>query len=213
MQFVNRMALGGILSDDVAALRGKNAIIVCLKESSLLTCLSMAIKLRAWVFPLVVEPIYAPGPPRRLLGAVDSKGNFYFANEGQPSADGQQIEALKPTAVKLAQQKAAAYDMDLDPRRLDGRDLIFVGDVMTDTLLLSVALQMLKTLRPKSVTTIIGNASAPAAELARLTAAKTQILDVLPGVTMDDDHYFQHPDDYDTGQKQLITKHIAAYWQ
>src|SRR5674476_1635760 len=67
MNFMDRTALGNTLAHKLLQLRGKGAVILCLQESSLLTCLTMAKQLHAWVYPLIYAPVYTSANTHRML--------------------------------------------------------------------------------------------------------------------------------------------------
>lgn len=220
MYFNDRIALGTTLARGLQDFRGKDAVILCLKESSLLTCLTMAKELRAWVYPLVFMPIYSKDNPRLTLGAVDENGKSYLnpeigINELEqlPTAFKSAVEDQKQEALAAIKQQLASYGMEFDIHHLDGRDVIIAGDIVTSPLPLVVAWQLLDTIVPKSLTIVVGNATPAVADLVRISGDKTTVLDVLSGVVSDDDHYFQHPDSYSLEEKRKLTQHIATYWQ
>lgn len=219
MNFMDRTALGNTLAQRLGQLYGKEAVIVCLQESSLLTCLTMAGQLRAWVYPLVYVPIYTPDAAHQLLGAYDQEGDFYPLPDG-PAAKAEvapeitaAIDDQKEAAATLLREQKAKYGITFDEHRLDGRDVILAGDIVADILPLVIAQQLLKNVQPRSLTAVAGNATPATAQLLRVSAGHTEILDVLNGNVSDDDHYFEHRDEYTLDQKQTLTQHIAAYWQ
>lgn len=218
--FNDRVALGETLARGLEDLRGKDAVILCLKESSLLTCLTMAQKLRAWVYPLLYVPLSNPGAFGRPIGAFDEEGVFCpnpdvtNGNAKSLSAQAQAIiESQKAAAAEAIKTKRASYEMEFDKRLMEGRDVIIAGDVITSPLPVAVAMQLLGSIRPKSLRVAVGNATPPAASLLRICADKPVILDVLSGVVHDDGHYFQHTDGYTAEQTRTLTHNITAYWQ
>lgn len=221
MYFIDRATLGKTLAGSLQEFRGKDAVILCLKDSSLLTCLTMAMQLRAWVYPLVFVPIYSEDGAHQMIGAVDEDGQFCFDSQTSSTTEIEQLPPEVQTAIRNQRQGAilsthrqlVSYGMPLDKQRLNGRDVIIVGDVLTSPLPLIVAMQMLSTVTPKSLTAVVGNATPSVVDLVRISADKTTILDVISGVVFDDDHYFEHPDTYTMEQKRTLTQHIATYWQ
>jgi predicted phosphoribosyltransferase len=219
MNFTDRTTLGVTLADRLKQLHSKDAVIVCLQESSLMTCISMASKLHAWVFPLIYEPVYTPDHAHRLLGAFDQDGIFCHYHVGpvdelkSSDEDTDIIESSKKEAMKVIHAKSASYDMELNKHSLDGRDTILVADVIISPLPLLVAQQYLEPVTPKSWTSVAGNASPIAAQLLRMSAVKSEILDILSGVVSDEDRYFLHADTQSLKQKHTLTRHINAYWQ
>jgi hypothetical protein len=96
---------------------------------------------------------------------------------------------------------------------LDGRQVILVGDVITSPLPLVVAHELLKDVTPKNLTAVVGNVTPEVAQLVRMSASDTEILDILSGIVFDESHYFEHVDEYTSKQKHTLTENIAAYWQ
>lgn len=219
MNFTDKTTLGTTLAKRLPQLKHKDAVIVCLQESSLMTCISMASKLHAWIFPLIYAPVYTPDHAHKLLGAFDQDGEFCPLHLGPVSElkttpeITDTVESSKKEAMKSIHSQLAAYDMPLDKHSLDGRDTILVADVISDPLPLLVARQFLSSVTPKSWTAVAGNATLQTAQLLRMSAVKSEILDILSGVVSDEDRYFQHADNYTRKQKHTLTQHINAYWQ
>ncbi len=210
-----------MLARDLQQFRGKDAVVLCLQDSSLLTCLSLAMRLRAWVYPLIYVPVYAsPLAGSKMLGAYNEESVFCQNPDLEVDGDGeitteQQaiVESLKVGALDVIKQQMSSYEMSVDKHCLEGRDVIIIGDVVMSGLPFAVAAKLLEGIRPKSVTTIIGNATPAAAEAARMSAEKVTIMDVLCGPVYHEDHYFERPDEYNAEQKHILTKHVTAYWQ
>lgn len=227
MNFTDRTMLGTMLASKLQQFRGKDAIILCLQESSLLTCLTMASELRAWVYPLIYVPVYTPDHSHRLLGAFDPDGEFCPLRTDPASAlevSPKNTDVLKDTlkgvlkskrkgAMKSIDTMTASYGMKLDKHHLDGRDVILAADVIISPLPLLVAQQFLKSVAPKSLTAVAGNATPETAQLLRISASKTEILDILSGIVSDENHYFNHISTHTSEQRHELTQRIAAYWQ
>jgi predicted phosphoribosyltransferase len=219
MNFIDRTALGDMLAQRLQQFHGKDAVIVCLQESSLLTCLTIAGQIRAWIYPLIYEPIYTPDHSHKLLGAFDQEGEFCplpddLATEAKLSPEMEAIiKEQRAEAMKSIETLTSSYGLTLDKHSLDGRDVILAADVVTSPLPLLVARQLLKDAAPKTLTAVIGNTTPEVAQLIRISAAETEILDILSGVVFDEDHYFEHTDTYTSEQKHTLTQHVAAYWQ
>lgn len=220
MYFNDRVTLGKTLAHELESFRGRDAVILCLKESSLLTCLTMAMELRAWVYPLLFVPVYTQDATHVRLGAITEDGTFcahpdapFDQSEQLPQEAMADVENQKQAAGAVIQESLAKYEMELNKLQMNGRDLLIVGDIVTNTLPLAVAQQFLSNINPKSLSIAVGNATPAVAEMIRVSADKTTILDVISGITSDDDHYFQHPDSYTPDEKFTITQHIATYWQ
>jgi len=220
MLFNDRTLLGKTLAASLQRYRGKDAVVLCLKEESLLTSVTVATELRAWVYPLLSSPVYSQDASHRLFGAYDEDGTFCLNPDGVessleefPSDIRSLIESQKTAALQDIKAQTAKYEMTLNKQSMNGRDIIIVGDVITAALPLALASQLLSTIRPNSIAVAIGNTTPHGAALARLLAEEPTILDVISGVVLDDGHYFEHPDAYDSEQKYALTQHIAAYWQ
>jgi predicted phosphoribosyltransferase len=239
MNFIDRISLGDALALRLQQFRGKDAIILCLQESSLLTCLTIASQLRAWLYPLVYEPVYSSGHDHRLLGAYCPDGEFCHLPDDHGQAktaidrleksgsttahhkpakatadsDSKAIKKQKAKAMKLIEKRLSDYGVTLDKHQMDGRDVILVADVLTDALPLAVAQQVLKGAKPRSLTAAAGNATTETAYMLRLSAGSAEIMDVLSGVTFDHERYFEHRDSYTSEEQHTLTQHIASYWQ
>lgn len=220
MLFNDRTVLGKTLATGLQRYRGKDAVVLCLKQESLLTCVTVATELRAWVYPLLSSPVYSQDASHRLIGAYDEDGNFCMNPDGVESSLDELspdthffIESQKSAALQDVKEQAQKYEMTLNKQSMSGRDVIIVGDVVTSALPLALASQLLSTIRPNSIAIAIGNTTPRGAASARLLAEQPTILDVISGVVLDDEHYFEHPDAYDFEQKYALTQHIAAYWR
>jgi predicted phosphoribosyltransferase len=221
MNFIDRTALGETLAQRIQEFHGKDAIIICLQKSSLLTCITVASQLRAWIYPLLYEPVFTDDHARTLLGAYDQNGEFCPVpvagtkeDTKEQSAEVEKIIKKQKTAAKKAIRKQLKkYGMAIDQSQLNGRDIIIAGDVVTSTLPLVVVQNLLKDVTPRSLTAVVGNVTPDVAQLVRLSAGKSEILDILSGVYYDEDRYFEHADTYTEEQKYTLTQHIATYWQ
>lgn len=211
MYFTDRVTLGKQMAQGLDKYVGKDAVIICLDETSLLSCLSMARRLRAWVYPLVYEPIYSKNGAFTSVGAIDANGEVYFHPDTTKEVE-ELVYSQRESAKAAAIKKQAAYEMTLDQNVLSGRDVILACDVLVDPIPLVIARRMLDHALPKSLHVVIGNASPIVAEQVRMTADETLVLDVLSGVIADRERYFQKQDEYTIEQKRSLTKHITAYW-
>lgn len=223
MNFTDRSSLGDMLARRLQRLRGKDAVILCLQENSLLTCLTMASQLRAWVYPLIYAPVYTPDDAHRVLGAFDQDGVFCplpevlnddpLAEPEVPAEVTKIVDKQRPAALKTMRTETANYGMLLDKHRLDGRYVILAADIITNPLPVLVAQKFLEDVRPKGLSAAVGNATTETANLLRMSAAQTDILDILSGRLPDESQYFEQADTYTAKQKHTLTRHIAAYWQ
>lgn len=90
MYFISRYELGKTLASKVQHLRGSEPIIVNLKDSWLLTAISVASKVRGWVYPLLTEQLVIPGDDR-IIGLINQDGELCY----NPSLSKFEIEDLE----------------------------------------------------------------------------------------------------------------------
>lgn len=218
MYFINRASLGASLSERLPELRGKEAIIVCLKESALLTCIHMATKLRAWIFPLLYQPIQNPANEAQVLGAITQDGEFCINPAVEPAQfDYIQseffgvIEDRKRSAMQLLNQMTSGYGVSMDKHVMNGRPVLLTSDILTNRLELAIAKQLLRPLTPSIVYGVAGNTTIDVSDMFHLETQVTQIMDILPS-PLGDDHYFEQPDDYTAEQKRALALNISTYW-
>lgn len=219
MYFNDRMALGNKLADNLTVLKGTDAILVCLKPSSLMVAISMGVKLRAWVLPLFYESIKNPLDPTSLLGALAQNGEFcldpaispndyeYIVQEFMA-----QLEDEKRAALSRLNAAMNDYHGTADPHILNNRSVVLVGDVMFDGMALEVAKSLLKPLTPAVVYGTVGNATIEVSDAFRTNTNQSVILDVLPSSVLGEDHYFETADAYSLSEKQALAINIAQYW-
>jgi len=220
MNYASRVSLGNTLAQRLKKFRGKGAIVVCLERDSLLTCLTIASQIHAYVYPLLYEPIYNEDNIHQPLGAYDQDGEL-CPLPGGPVAHSEDLtpemrgmlKHLHVPAVEAVMAEKKKFDMSLDKSALNGRDVILAVDILTSVVPVYVVRKLLSEVTPKSVTAVAGNATLETAQLLRLTAAHTEILDVVSGITFDPDHYFEDRDSYSIDQQHTLTRNIASYWQ
>jgi predicted phosphoribosyltransferase len=217
MYFLDRLSLGAKLADGITSVRGTDAIIVCLKDSSILTCISMATRLRAWIFPLEFEIVDNPMNRGHTLGAVTIEGEFiqhpdisHFEYDEVEMEFGAQLEDMKREAMSALNRRATKAT--LDKHIMNGRTIILAGDILFDALGLAVAESIMKPIRPKEIIGVAGNVTADISDKFHLTTNSIEILDILPTSLYDDDHYFEKPDAYSMDEKWSLAKNICNYW-
>lgn len=217
MYFDDRVSLGKRLANETQEFKGNDAVIVCLQESSLLTCLSMAMELHAWVYPLLYSPVYSQDLAHSLIGVHTDDGTF-IANKDEYgkefSLEEHQItiQSNRQTAIRNIQSQIEKYEIIPDKHCMQDRDVLLVADVLTNTMPIVLVNNLLQSIRPKSLTVLAGNVTPQAAEELRRIGDDTIILDILSGMVFDPDHYFEHDDAYSLDQKYKLTHHIATYW-
>lgn len=219
MYFNDRMSLGNKLADNVSEIKGTDAILVCLKQSSLMVAISMAVKLRAWIFPLFYEKLINPLDPTSTLGALNQNGEFcrhpnitsneyeYIQQEFMA-----QIEEEKRTAMSRLNETMNAYHGTSDPHILNNRNVVLVGDVMFNNLELEIAKLIMKPLTPARIYGTVGNVTVDVSDEFHLTTNESYVLDILPSSIMGEDHYFENQDAYSSDEKQALALNIAQYW-
>lgn len=219
MYFSDRLALGERLADTLPEIRGTDSIIVCLKESSMMVAIVMAIRLRAWILPLFYEKIPNPMDPSSTLGAMAQSGEFCLQptiseNEYEYIVEEYmaQIEEAKREAMSRLNQAMNDYHGTEDSHVLNNRNVILAGDVMMNPLELEVANIVLKPLTPLAVYGAVGNVTVDVSDRFRLSTNKSSILDILPSSVMGEDHYFESRDAYSDEEKKLFAINIATYW-
>ncbi|PID30295.1 hypothetical protein CSA80_02605 [Candidatus Saccharibacteria bacterium] len=219
MYFTDRTALGNALAENLKQLSGTDAILVCLKPSSMMVAIAMAIKLRAWILPLFYESIINPLNPLARLGAVAQNGEFcldptitsndydYISREYM-----NQLEEAKRTAYSKLTRAMNQYHGTTDPHILNNRSVVLVGDVMFNGIGLVVAKSLLKPLKPAAVYGSVGNVTIDVSDRFRTMTNETKVLDVLPSSVFGEEHYFEKPDAYSYEEKQALAHNIANYW-
>lgn len=219
MYFNDRMSLGDKLADNLIDIKGTDAIIVSLKQSSMMVSIAMAIKLRAWILPLFYEPLVNPLDRTKLLGALTQNGDFclhpdittseydYIVQEFMST-----IEQEKRSAMSRLNKVMNQHHGVTDPHVLNGRNVILVGDVMMHGLELKIAKHMMKPLRPARVYGMVGNTTIEVSEAFHLSTDQSHVLDILPTSFMGEDHYFEAADAYSHDEKQSLAINIAQYW-
>lgn len=219
MYFNDRMALGNRLADSLLGIRGTDSILVCLKPSSMMVAVAMAIKLRAWIFPLFYESMINPLDPTKKLGAIDQDGEFclhpmitnnefeYIHQEFMS-----QIEEEKREAMSRLNQTMNQYHGTTDPHIMNNRNIVLVGDVMMNSLELEIAKLIMKPLTPAAIYGTVGNVTADVSDQFHLDTNQSVILDVLPSAVFGEDHYFENQDAYSHEEKQSLALNIAQYW-
>lgn len=221
MNFIDRTSLGDTLAERVQQYHGKDAVVVCMQESSLLTCLTIARHIRAYVYPMIYEPVHSPDHVHLLVGAYDQDGDFVALPDG-PADDEEKklpedirksLKKQKTAAMKSIRFALAGYGMTIDKRQLNGRDVILAADILTNEVPVIMARHLMKDITPRSLTAVAGNATPDVAQLLRVSAASADILDILTGITFDEEHYFEHADTYTIDEKRTLAQNITTYWQ
>ena len=219
LYFSDRITLGNRLSEQLEYLHSKDAIILCLKESSLLTAVALGSNLRAWIYPLLYEIVTHPEDRTKEIGAINADGEFckhpditdadleYITMESAGA-----LEDSKRQAMHLVNQQAIQFGDTLNEHVMNGREVILAGDIVTSPMQIAVAQQLLKSLSPKGIHGVAGNVTADVSDLFHLNTSEAHVLDVLPGIIFDDDHYFEKSDTYSRDEQRALALHIQTYW-
>lgn len=216
MYYTSKIDLGFKMANKLSYLRGTESVVISLQAKTLSTCLSMASRLRAWVYPLLTEKIYLPGDPR-VLGVVNQDGDFCW--NPQFSTYEQQefvaefygvIEDKKRQAFSLINKQLTDYGT-LNKKSLNGRNVIIVGDIVKDSVEVVAARELLKEVRCNKLFASGGNVDVVAADNLRLLADEAYFFDVMSNL-FNEDHYFEHPDSYTDEEKKKLVTNIATYW-
>lgn len=179
----------------------------------------MAIKLRAWIFPLFYEKLINPLNPTATLGALDQNGEFCL----NPEISTNEFEYITQEFMgKIEDEKRAAmsrlnrsmneYHGTSDPHILNNRNVVLVGDVMFNSLELEVVKLITKPLMPARVYGTVGNVTIDVSDQFHLHTNESYMLDILPSSILGEDHYFENQDAYTTEEKQSLALNIAQYW-
>jgi hypothetical protein len=216
MYFSDRLTLGKKLAGSLESIRGTDAIIVCLKAQSLLTCVSMATYLRAWIYQLEYETINNPLDETKILGAVTDEGDFvlspniskYELDEVEMEFTGLMEDRKREAMSTLNRRGNKPYDKHV----MNGRPVILTGDILFDTLSIAIIKNIMKPIRPSAIIGVAGNVTVDVSDKFHMETTSTSILDILPHGMFDDDHYFEKADEYSEDEKRALATNICNYW-
>jgi Uri superfamily endonuclease len=195
-----------------------DSIIICLKPSSLLSCIELAAHLHAYIYQLWYEPVDDPFNITRTLGAVLPSGKFvlnpeisrgeydYICSEFQSHV----LERQRVAASRI--NKNPHVDHNIDLHVANGRNVLLFGDILKDIMEIEVAKTLLKPLSPTSINGVGGNITSDVSLKFQIDTDSVTYMDVLPHSIFDDDHYFEQPDPYPESQKISLAQNISLYW-
>jgi predicted phosphoribosyltransferase len=214
--FISRYELGKTLASKVQHLRGSEPIIVNLKDSGLLTAISVASKVRGWVYPLLTERLVIPGDDR-IIGLINQDGELCY----NPSLSKFEIEDLEINNQSTIQEASREAFGRLNRRiseygfvnkdALRGRTVVIVGDIIKDELEIGAARDYLKTVAINRIISLVGNISPDSSTLLYLESDESSFLDIVPNM-FDDSHYFEHSDQYSIEDQRKLALNISQYW-
>lgn len=217
MYYIDRTDLGSRLASQISSFVVPEPIIVCLKESSLATAVSLASSLHGWIYPLVSETIQLDAD-NRVLGVISSDGSYTvnpalsrFEVEDIMMENHGVIEDKKRQAFSRLNQSASVYG-HLNPEVFNDRLVILCADIIKDQLHIGAIKNIMKPYRPRSVIAAVGNIDVDAADLMRLTADQVRLMDVMSSM-FDDGHYFEKTDPYPLETLQQIAMNISQFWK
>ena len=217
MYYIDRTDLGKKMASRVSGFIKSQPIIICLSESSLCTAIALAVELRGWIYPIISENIKLESDDR-IIGVIDAEGQ-YTENPQLSSFEIADImaeyhgmvEDKKREAFSKINRNAAPY-AKLNPDIINGREIIVCGDIIRNQLQLGAVKTLIKPRSPLDIIGVGGNVDINAADFLRLTANKTEMLDIMSSM-FEDDHYFEKPDAYTIEQKQSIAMNISQFWK
>lgn len=216
MYYPNRLELGNMLAGRLQSLRSSEPIVLCLKESAMPVCISIASQLRGWIYPLLVERIIIPGDPR-IIGVINQDGMLCY-NEGLPEAERESLHMDYQTIIQEASREAfgrlnrrlEAFG-DLNKKGLFGRKVIIVGDVVKDRIEISAAKQFLKSVATDEIISAVGNIEQDSSTALFVESQQTTFLDIMQ-IQFDEGHYFEQADNYSVDDQRAIAMNISQYW-
>ena len=216
MYFASRYELGKTLASKVEQLKGEEAIVLCLKDSALLSAISLASHIHGWVYPLLTEPLVIPGDGR-TLGVINQDGELCH----NPALSKFEIEDIEMNNQAIIQESSREAFSRLNRRTseygslnkdaLRGRTVIVVGDVVKDQLEIGAAREYLKTIAINKIVSLVGNISPESSNILYLESDESSFLDVVPNM-FDDNHYFEQLDQYTVEDQRKLAMNIAQYW-
>ncbi len=216
MYYRNRIDLGSKLSVQLESLKGQEAVILSLKESSMTACIALASQINAWIFPLLTVPIAIPNDPR-TIGVLTEDGVFVWNPDFSPSQRDDiemNFRPLLEQAKREAHSKVNALSTqygEYQKAALNGRSVIILGDIVRDKIEIAAALEFLKSVRYAKLYAVGGNVDAHAADYMHLQADSDVELDVMTNM-FDDGHYFDEQDSYTVDECRQLLINISQYW-
>ncbi len=218
MYYPNRQALGDQLATKLGRFRNEDAIVFCLKRSSLLSCIELAAHLHAYVYILQYSTVDDPYDITRELGAIKTDGGFVL----NPEISGSEYDYIYSNFMGLVdQRKQEAFSKinaeknlnpNFDPKLFNNRDIIIFADILKTTIQLQVAMEILKPYTPANIYGAFGNITMPVSDKIQLEADGLTYMDILPHTLFDDNHYFDQPDELTEEQKLKMANNINLYW-
>lgn len=216
MYFLDRMDLGDKLSGRLIDLKGSEAVILVLNENSITSCVALAARINAWVYPLLTEKVYLPGDPR-LIGVINDGGSLIWNPEfSQPYRDEIEmnfrsvLDDAKRVAFSSLNKRTSLYGT-FSKDSLNGRVLILTGDIVRERMEMSAAIEYIKEVRYDKLYASGGNVDPESATFMRIQADQDFQLDILSNM-FEDGHYFERQNSYTADESRQILINISQFW-
>jgi predicted phosphoribosyltransferase len=218
MFYPNRQALGDQLAPKLTDFKNSDCIIFCLKKSSLLACIELAAHLHAYIYILQYSEIADPYDITRNLGAITSKGEFVL----NPEISQSEYDFINSDFMSIIEERKreafSRINAERDPNpnfdlaAFNSRKIILFADILKESFQIQVALNILKSYSPTSVSGAAGNITSQISDKFQIETSGCTYMDILPNTFFDDNHYFDQPDTYSEEQKISMANNISLYW-
>ena len=218
MFYPSRQALGDQLAEKLAQFKNNDSIIFCLKRSSLLSCIELAAHLHAYIYILQYSEVPDPFDLTRSLGAVTQKGEFVL----NPTISQGEFEYISGDFMSvIEEEKREAFseingernpNPNFDLAAFNGRNIILFADILQSSFQIQVALNILKSYSPNSITGVVGNLTTDVSDKFLIDTDGVVFMDVLHNSFFEDSHYFDQPDNYTDDEKINMANNISLYW-
>ena len=216
--YPSRQALGDQLAEKLAQFKNNDSIIFCLKRSSLLSCIELAAHLHAYIYILQYSEVPDPFDLTRSLGAVTQKGEFVL----NPTISQGEFEYISGDFMSvIEEEKREAFseingernpNPNFDLAAFNGRNIILFADILQSSFQIQVALNILKSYSPNSITGVVGNLTTDVSDKFLIDTDGVVFMDVLHNSFFEDSHYFDQPDNYTDDEKINMANNISLYW-
>jgi predicted phosphoribosyltransferase len=216
--YPSRQALGDQLADRLVQYRNTDCIILCLKKSSLLSCIELAAHLHAYIYVLQYAEIPDPFDITRNLGAVTSKGEFVL-NPDISQSEYEYIASDFMSVIEESKREAFSEingERDPNPQfnlaAFNNRNILLFADILQTSFQVQVALNILKAYKPNVIEGVVGNITSAVSDKFQIETDGCIYMDVLQNNFFDDSHYFDQPDNYSEDDKINMANNISLYW-
>jgi len=219
MYFASRTAAGKTLAERIAKQHAAEACaVVALSDGGVMVGMQIALKLRAPLCLLLVEPIDLPreGAP---IGGISEDGSFAYNGLYSPSEIEELVGEYHTYIEDLKEAKLSQIHKLLGPGDLirkdllAGRTVILVSDGLSSGFSLDVAAEFLKTVDIEKLIIATPLASVPAVDRMHVLGDEIHCLTVIQDY-ITTDHYYDTRNDvppHDTIVKTI--EHIVQLWK